>query len=290
MKKYFVILVSFFTIFTFTSCTIFQGEEKNYMWKVEDDNSYVYILGSIHTGKSETFPLDSIIEKAYQDSDFLAVELNVDNINPMEVMLKGVYSGDSTLRDNLSDKSYQKISEIFKKNNIPEASYSKFRPWLAIMTVTQLEVSKSGYDSQSGIDYYFLQKSKKDDKEVLELESLEEQIKALSSLDKMADDYFNYAIEEMDKTGDYIDDIYKYWSRGDTNGVAKYMNMGNDREGYEIFNQKLLFDRNIKFAEEISNYLRDNKKVFVVVGAGHFTGSEGILQLLENKNFKITQK
>ncbi len=276
--------------FIFNSCSVFRSDNKNYLWKVEDEDSFVYLLGSIHLGKSEFFPLDSAIENAYKKTDYIAIELNTDNVNPSEIMLKGVYSGDSTLRDKLSPTSFEKISAILDNNNIPRQSYMKFKPWLAVMTATQLELSKTDYSQNYGIDNYFIKKAKSDRKEILELESFEEQIEALSSLDNMADEYFEYSLDEMKNTKKNIDKMYKYWFRGDTSGVAKFIDAGEDEEGYELFNKKFITDRNRKITNKINTYLDDNKKVLIIFGAGHFTGKNGVLNLLNAEKYKITQK
>ena len=42
-------------------------------------------------------------------------------------------------------------------------------------------------------------------------------------------------------------------------------------------------------AEKMISYLKTNKKYFIIVGAGHLVGKEGIIQLLRNKGFTLNQ-
>lgn len=46
-------------------------------------------------------------------------------------------------------------------------------------------------------------------------------------------------------------------------------------------------DRNIKMANNIEQFLNENKEVFMIVGAAHVLGEGGIVDLLQNKNYKI---
>ena len=50
---------------------------KHFFWKVSDDNSSVYLLGSIHFADLSFYPLDSVIVNAFDRSDELAVELDI---------------------------------------------------------------------------------------------------------------------------------------------------------------------------------------------------------------------
>ena len=50
---------------------------KHFLWKVSDENSNVYLLGSIHFADESFYPLDSVIVNAFNRSDELAVELDI---------------------------------------------------------------------------------------------------------------------------------------------------------------------------------------------------------------------
>eukprot|EP00831_Metopus_contortus_P075367 TRINITY_DN69093_c0_g1_i1.p2 TRINITY_DN69093_c0_g1~~TRINITY_DN69093_c0_g1_i1.p2 ORF type:complete len:127 (-),score=13.60 TRINITY_DN69093_c0_g1_i1:34-378(-) len=50
-------------------------------WKVSDNDSSVYLLGSMHFGKADFYPLPAVIESAYQNSDLLGVEIDMLNID-----------------------------------------------------------------------------------------------------------------------------------------------------------------------------------------------------------------
>lgn len=279
------------SVILLSSCSLFRSEEKNYMWKVEDENSHVFMLGSIHLGKPEIFPLDSVIEDAFKQADYLVVEINVENVNPMSVILQATYKGDTTLKSQISGKSFEKISAIFNEFGIPEANFNKFKPWFAIMTAMQLKLNAEGYKPDDGIDYYFLNKAKVSNKEVLELESFEDQIKLLSAFDGMADDYFAYSIDELNSSVESVDEMYKYWLRGDTTGISKILESGKELDGYETFNENLLVKRNHKMTRKIEEYLAEDKNCFIIIGAAHYIGKDGILNLLKKENkYKIIQK
>jgi hypothetical protein len=81
------------------------------------------------------------------------------------------------------------------------------------------------------------------------------------------------------------------WKEGDAPLLQKYMDeMISKEPGYEEINKVLLDDRNINMATKIEDYLRTDKKYFVIAGAAHLLGDNGILKLLGTKNhYKIKQ-
>mgnify|MGYP001415718654 CR=1 FL=1 len=59
-------------------------------------------------------------------------------------------------------------------------------------------------------------------------------------------------------------------------------------EAPELYNS-LLRQRNLNWIPQIDQMLRDNGTEFVLVGAAHLVGDEGLLKLLEAKGYQVTQ-
>ena len=54
--------------------------------------------------------------------------------------------------------------------------------------------------------------------------------------------------------------------------------------------KKLNDDRNVTMTQKIQGYMRSGKTYFVVVGAAHLIGPNGIVNLLRNKGYTVTQQ
>jgi uncharacterized protein YbaP (TraB family) len=77
------------------------------------------------------------------------------------------------------------------------------------------------------------------------------------------------------------------WRHGDADGLAAHL-----REAYQdfpAFNDRLLGDRNRRWIPKIENYLKSGDTVFVVAGAGHFGGSDGVIALLRARGYSVEQ-
>src|SRR3569833_3395984 len=74
-------------------------------WRGSSPGSTVYLLGSIHFGRPEMYPLSSAIDQAYARADALVVEADVTAIDPAQtaawMAAKAMYRDGTTLAQHL---------------------------------------------------------------------------------------------------------------------------------------------------------------------------------------------
>jgi hypothetical protein len=284
----------FYTFFIFISCSSSKqsvSEKKHFFWEINSGESTVYLLGSIHVAKNDIYPLDSVIETAFLNSNYLAVEFDLNTVDPFKVLKLSTYSDDNNLKDNIDSISYQKIKASFEKIGIPESVFNKYKPWFAAINLVMLDLASSGYNPDAGIDSYFLEKANTQKKKVLELESFEEHIALMDTLIQLfGNSFIDYTLKDLEETKSQIDQLFDYWKNGDDKAMEEYVksNIGNDKTYQEMF--YLLNDkRNFNMLKQIKNYLTKPGKYFIVVGAAHLVGENGLVNLL-GKEYKVIQK
>ncbi|MBM2813975.1 MAG: polysaccharide biosynthesis protein GumN [Ignavibacteria bacterium] len=265
--------------------------EKNFLWEIKSDSTTGYLLGSFHAATKDIYPLPDIIEKSFEASDNLVVEFNIEAIDPVEIMRLSMYSDTNTLEKNVSKGTYQYLSGIFEKNGINEMMYNRFKPWFAAISAVQLELASSGFESQYGIDNYFIKKAK-DRKSILEIESLHQQLMLLESvIVKKIDAFIRFSTMEFNSDSVTITNMLNAWRAGDDKAFAKYFDSElKSYPEFENFSEKMIYERNVNMASKIEGYLATGQKYFVIVGAGHIVGDKGIISLLKKKGiYKIKQ-
>jgi uncharacterized protein YbaP (TraB family) len=77
------------------------------------------------------------------------------------------------------------------------------------------------------------------------------------------------------------------WRRGDADTVA-HMTHDSFRD-FPSFSDRLIGIRNRNWIPKIEGYLRSGETVFLVVGAGHLGGPDGLLTLLRSRGCKTEQ-
>lgn len=279
----------------------FAENGKSFLWEVKSDKTTIYLLGSIHIGKESLFPLKPVIEDAFKKSQNLALELDITNVNPFELIKYMTFQDTNTLQSSLKPENYNRIAKVFKENSVPEMVYHKLKPWAAVMMAQQLGYGEKGYSSGAGIDMYFLNRAKgvgeyaaKDSaagtpqkKNVLELETAEFQLKLFDDFNAVSNSFVEYSLEEIESTSDSneLDRIYNAWQKGDTKEIEELIIDSQDKfPEYKGIMDNLLYKRNVSMTDKINEWLKTNETYFVVVGAAHLVGSKGIVELLKKSN------
>ena len=81
------------------------------------------------------------------------------------------------------------------------------------------------------------------------------------------------------------------WKSGDMKRIEAVMltDQLNENPEFSALFKRLFDDRNTMMTQKIEQMLKKTKNYFVVVGAGHLVGEEGIVSLLKRHGYKIDQ-
>ncbi|QOS82524.1 TraB/GumN family protein [Paenibacillus sp. JNUCC31] len=267
---------------------------RGFMWEVEHNGNTVYLVGSMHIADDSFYPLRPEFEEAFAEADYLGVEIDIskaaDEAQQKLIMDMGMYQDGTSLKDHVSKETYAKLGDILKQSGLETNALDTFKPWVAETTISSLKSVKAGYEASAGIDLYFIQKAVERKLPVLELESYESQLGMFNDFTKeLQEKNLNAALDNFDVLDDSVDQMAEMWKTGDDQGLLEFTNsMAVDPE----YNKAMLIDRNIGMADKIDGYLNSDKKeeYFIVVGAGHFLGKDGVIQLLKDKGYNVVRK
>ena len=284
-------IFSLLILFTFTL------EAKSLLYEVNSKSARVYILGSIHLAKPELYPLNKEISLAYKSSDALVVEVNPSSTESVQTMQSamlnlGLYKEGKTLETQLRAKTYKSLEAYTNKVGIPLEKMQMMRPWVVMIQLTVTEMMRLGYLPELGIDQHFLNLAVQDKKEVIELETAQEQMALLSKEDKkFQDKLLFYTLESMQDLEPMLDDMYRGWKKGDEKAFEKIMMtpVEEDPSLKEMYDE-LITNRNYDMTKKVEGFLKTDKNYFVVVGSGHVIGEEGIVALLRKKGYQVSQR
>jgi uncharacterized protein YbaP (TraB family) len=260
------------------------------MWKVRGPNATVYLLGSIHLSKPDLYPLPNVIEQSFNECSALAVELNPKKVNAMEMMKHAMYQDTTKLKDHIKPETYNMLKEMFDKMKLPPMVYDRMKPWFAVQTAMIAEMHDNGYGEQYGLDMHFLNKADSLKIEIREIESLELQLAIFDDLDKNPDAFVKYSLEDKDNSIKQVEDMFIAWKTGDTKKMENIVNAEAANDEFKDIMEKLIDQRNIGMTRKIEEYMQKPGKYFVIVGAGHIVGQKGILELLKQKGYTVTQQ
>ena len=270
------------------------AEGNPFIWRISSENTHIYLMGSIHLAEADLYPLADVIENAFGEADILVVEVNINNIDEtrsLELLLEyGTYPAGEGLKDNLSEGLYERLEEQLAEWGIPLSLLDSYRPWFIANLIEVTSLQAVGYSAEYGIDLYFLEAALMKNMEIVELETEEFQIGLLADV---PDDVMIKSIEQyLDEpiTAQDIEELFEIWETGDVSAMEEYIFEGLvDDPSMRPYYESLFIDRNYNMQEKIEEFLEDNSVYFIVVGAGHLVGEEGLLNLLEQAGYDVEQ-
>ncbi|MCC6623329.1 MAG: TraB/GumN family protein [Deltaproteobacteria bacterium] len=280
------------------------GPPSIYLWEIRrppEVEVVGWVLGSVHLSR-EGDGIDAAVVRAYEAADSLAVELDVDTIDPTALLAlmttKGRYEPGRSLSGALGQEPFARLAEHLSGLGLPVSELDRLRPWVAsLMLVLAPALGKGGAGGTGetggafgvGVDRFFLAKAR-GDKSIVSLETIDEQIAALTSLSEAVqlEDLLEL-IAVLDAGGSLLDPVIDAYMEGDVDpalGGALEPDAQADPER-AAWMRRLIQDRNAVMAARVEVLLDEGERPFVVVGAGHVRGSEGVPALLAGRGFHL---
>jgi uncharacterized protein YbaP (TraB family) len=270
------------------------ADAKQFFWKVTGGKGVIYLLGTIHVGTKDLYPLAPIIEDSFKGSDTLVEEIDLSDPNPQklaqDIVKRAVYpDGDSAI-NHLSDETRTVLGKYVLSGQLGP-NYMRVKPWLLSLYVMQLHLKKMGLEGAKGLDLHFSEEAKKMHKPIAGLETANFQINMFSSFsDKLQDQLLLMTLLDANKGKESVDSMFEAWRAGDADAMEAAIAKQTQRHpNLEPVMVKLFDERNDAMARQIDQFLQTPKAYFIAVGAGHLVGRRGILSQLRDKGYKIEQ-
>jgi hypothetical protein len=183
-----------------------------------------------------------------------------------------------------------KLNAFLTRYGMPPALFARYRPWMAGLAVSMLPMIKAGLNPDQGIDMYFLNKA--GDKPVEQLEDAAWQIKLLSSVpDTDSDKYLLLSLKQAEHSEETWTKLAKFWSEGAADKIDALTTEqeADDNADEKALSRRLREDRNPHMADRLEKCLHSSESCFMVVGAAHAVGSEGIVKQLQVRGYRVEQ-
>lgn len=263
------------------------------MWKVTSKTGAAYLLGSTHLADKAIYPLPLVITRAFDASNVLIVEVDMNKVDQNKVkeltMKLGMYPEGDSLTRHISPETRKELEEYLGGMGIPAEAFNQFRPWMAGVMIVTVPLLKSGMDPEGGIDKFFLAKA--GSKRVEQVEDMEFQLNLLSQFPENAtDSSLQHAIKQGKQSDELMAKMTDYWSRGEADKLQSLMDSmsADDTPVEKAFTHRLLEDRNPGMTAKLEECMKTDK-CFMVVGAAHVIGKDGIVKQLQAQGYTVEQ-
>ncbi len=277
----------------FQDVTCLAGEHPA-IWSTPTETGRLFLFGSIHFGHASFYPFPPAIESAFEGAERLVVEARVDasaELGPDSPAFEGMGLPEGKrLPDLISPELYRKLEQAAADMGIPVSIFDAMSPSVAGLTLATLPYIMRGFDPRDGVDVHFLERAS--EKEVVELESLQEQLELIRRFDRV---FLESAIEGLDRVDEEIDALYRGWRCGDVAALERTIfvepreraETPEDLEAYESFIDAFLIGRNERMSASLRELMKRDGDSFVVIGAAHLVGDQGVPALLRAAGHEV---
>lgn len=293
----------------------------------------MWLFGTIHLGDERTGFLPQEIYDAFYASDALAVECNIaafeESVEEDEELQDTIssyyyYSDNSTIDQHIETPDlYDDALKMMKAsgNYFNGCEYLKPDSWCSSIDLFK---TRLGYalTSEKGVDNRLLALAEEDDMTILEVESVESQVKMSSDFSDHLQEFLLYCSMGDAKTSwESTAELYELWCAGDEAALiekiaeepweileedfnleelsdedlerAKEIIADLDNINAQLavlqeeYNKAMEGDRNVGMLEVAKGYLESGDTIFYAVGLAHLLAEDGLVNTLRDAGYTV---
>jgi len=262
------------------------------VWMLEKNGVRVFVGGTMHILTEEDYPLPNAFETAYSQSGEIVFETDVAKMQDpafQQYLLTEVsYQDGRKLRQLISADTYLALNSFFAERGIPMASIDNFKPGMVATLMTIVELQRLGVNGV-GVDAHFNQRAASDRKALGQLETVEAQVAFIANMGAgQEDEMLSYNLLDIERLPELWQSMTQAWRRGDLAWLEQQIALPMQQDFPEVY-QALLVERNNAWIPQLEAMFASPQEEFVLVGALHLVGKDGVLAKLAARGYRITQ-
>ncbi len=246
-----------------------------------------YLYGTIHIiCPTDMFSFNTL-NSIFNETESLVLELDMDDPNVMKQMMTGLNMPEGKkLQDLLTPEKYAKVDEMFKSVlGVPVDVLKQFSP-TGLSIIISTNPKAVGCAKPDSYETKFIEMATKAKKSIEGLESVEDQVSALSKtpLEKQAEDLYKMSLDP-EKAIVQFKELITAYKQQDSDKLYDFISKSSAEN--PDFKSDLLDTRNKNWIPKIEKIIAEKSR-FIAVGGAHLGGKNGVINLLKGKGYKVT--
>jgi uncharacterized protein YbaP (TraB family) len=194
-----------------------------------------------------------------------------------------------TLDQVIAPQLYAEVSKRAEKVGMPMMAINRMKPWLVAITLMAPTLQSAGFKPELGVDRHFYDRAIAIGMKHQALETLQYQLDRFDELPPaLQEDLLKTTMEDLDTEVSSVKEMAQAWAFGNVAAIEQ-MTLKALQESPELY-KRLLIERNNNWLPHVEQCLKEKAGCFIVVGAAHLVGPDGLPALLSKKGYKVTQQ
>ena len=262
------------------------------LWRVTGNGleNPSYLFGTHHLIDSEKVPALQKALTFVNEVDAVVNEIDMSDMQALQMkIMQGAMMQGKTIKDLVSAEDYILLNAAFKELlGVGLDQLGAFKPAMltTMYSVVQYSKAKKLTKEPEALDIIIQKAGKKANKEIVALETADEQIEVLFNsltLEKQAEILVK-SVKEKEKGIEQMQKLDEAYLAGDLKKMEELYS--EDEDMTEEYKKALVDTRNLKWISKL-NKLFETKSGVVAVGCLHLVGETGLIKQLEKNGFSV---
>jgi len=265
----------------------------SFLWKVQSGGNVMYLAGSVHALTADAYPLNPAYQRAFDAAGALVEEIDLAEADPLSggvgLLAKGMYQDGRTFSSAVSRDTAAMVQQKLAGTPLALHLIQPMKPWMVMLMLEALGSQAAGLDPDLGLDKHFYDLANTKGKQVIGLETAESQMDRFDKMpEPMQEQMLRSEIAEMDTEKSSLRSLLTAWQNGDASAIEKML-LSSFSSNQTAYNS-LIVERNRNWMPQLETCLRRASPCFVVVGAAHVIGPQGLVAMLQQKGYRVEQQ
>jgi len=262
-----------------------QPDSNSLLWKITGNGltKASWLFGTMHLICPSDYVWTPAMEKSLASCQKICLEMDMDDPEVLKTLETGMQSDDKGIKEFLTTDQYQKLLKFCKDSLQMDLSRM---PNLAPMNLEAVLLMRCLPCSiPVSYEMKLMETAKGTGKEILGLESPEEQLSVMNSIrpDSTSIEILDMVDSFRTIKSNFSQLVNKYHQQ---NIAALFDEMLNSRT-YGMDDAVFLNDRNQKWIPRMTKFMKANS-IFFAVGAMHLYGDQGVIHLLRKAGYTVS--
>lgn len=258
-----------------------------------------YLFGTIHLTDPRVTELSQRVKSALKGADVLALEIADLSPSQMAIALVrasklAIYTDGTSLKSQLSSADFETVKRKLKSAGMPVKTAQVFKPWVVTMLLATSDCERGRIKAGKKIlDMQLASLAKKNDVPVIGLETLDQQLEALSASpleDQL--EMLRAGLAYVDRSDDLVETLVQIYLNREIGATWPFQIVLAEKAGvaaqsYDSLRESLVVKRNHRMRDEAMALL-EKGNAFIAVGALHLPGEDGLVTLIRKAGFDVT--
>jgi len=263
------------------------------IWLAKDFDSELYLYGTVHLLPDDLDWQKEDMRAAFKEAGTVFFELDSGTDAQAEATVLatslGMRKDGLRLSDGLDSYQLKLLDAAAHNGELSLAALDSMKPWLASEFLTVAAASNAGLSPELSADEALKSRAKREQKNILYLETVEEQIRASADQpESLQRALLTETLEGFNTLGDDLTNIANSWAVGGTDYLTREM-VEPMKSNSPIFYEALITERNKKWAKQLTRFLEGSGTGFAAVGTAHLLGEDSLIEMLREQGYEVSR-